>query len=221
MKWALALPLIVVICLSVTDAAPLKSKVTRARPTTKPVAGHPSTHVSTGSASAPKAGTRTRVQAKSGSSRGVRLVAVRRGPSDAGMSRSARSGRAARGGRYVKVAAASYQSHPDPERYQEIQKALADKGYFKGEQNGTWGADSGDALKRFQADQKLTDDGKITAPTLSGLGLGPKHGPSDRVGSSPLVPVVEPPAAPESVPPPTPEPQSSRGASSLPIPTNQ
>ena len=69
----------------------------------------------------------------------------------------------------------SYQVHPDPDRYQEIQKALADRGYFKGEANGQWNDDSVDALKRFQADQKLTDDGKINSLSLIGLGLGPKH----------------------------------------------
>jgi peptidoglycan hydrolase-like protein with peptidoglycan-binding domain len=65
--------------------------------------------------------------------------------------------------------------HPDPERLLEIQKAMADKGYFKGEVNGVWNADSIAALKQFQTDQKLTPDGKITALSLIGLGLGPKH----------------------------------------------
>lgn len=71
--------------------------------------------------------------------------------------------------------APSYQLHPDPERYQQIQQALADRGYFKGQVNGAWGDDSVDALKRFQADQKLDTDGKINALSLIGLGLGPKH----------------------------------------------
>jgi peptidoglycan hydrolase-like protein with peptidoglycan-binding domain len=69
----------------------------------------------------------------------------------------------------------SYPTHPDAARYKEIQQALADKGYFKGEVNGQWGDDSINAMKQFQADQKLPDDGKISAPTLIGLGLGPKH----------------------------------------------
>jgi hypothetical protein len=85
-----------------------------------------------------------------------------------------------RRGKLVPVAAhapagPAYQAHPDPERYQQIQQALADKGYFKGEVNGRWGDDSVDALKRFQADQKLDDDGHLSALTLIGLGLGPKH----------------------------------------------
>jgi hypothetical protein len=71
--------------------------------------------------------------------------------------------------------APSYQLHPDAARYQQIQQALADRGYFKGEVNGEWRDDSVDALRRFQADQKLDDDGHLSALTLIGLGLGPKH----------------------------------------------
>ena len=71
--------------------------------------------------------------------------------------------------------APSYQLHPDPERYQQIQQALADRGYFKGPVNGQWNDDSVDALKRFQTDQKLDPEGKIDALSLTGLGLGPKH----------------------------------------------
>jgi Putative peptidoglycan binding domain len=89
----------------------------------------------------------------------------------------------------------SYQLHPDPQRYQEIQKALADRGYFKGTVNGEWGDDSVDALKRFQADQKLPDDGKINSLSLIGLGLGPKH----NFGS--VTPTVQPSPAPEPVAP--------------------
>lgn len=91
----------------------------------------------------------------------------------------------------------SYQLHPDPQRYQEIQKALADKGYFKGEVNGVWGADSVDALQRFQADRKLPNDGKISALSLIALGLGPKH---DSVASEPAAPssgTAQSPTAPK------------------------
>lgn len=70
----------------------------------------------------------------------------------------------------------SYQTHPTPERYKQIQQALADKGFFKGDVNGVWGADSTDALQRFQTAQKLpSDDGKIDSLSLIALGLGPKH----------------------------------------------
>jgi Putative peptidoglycan binding domain len=72
-------------------------------------------------------------------------------------------------------AAPSFQTHPDPERYTQIQQALVARGYFKGPPDGNWNDESTDALKRFQADQKLEPDGKINALTLTGLGLGPKH----------------------------------------------
>lgn len=64
---------------------------------------------------------------------------------------------------------------PTKERYQQIQQALASKNYFSGEPNGVWGPDSVEALKRFQADQNLTPDGKLTSLSLIALGLGPKR----------------------------------------------
>ena len=69
----------------------------------------------------------------------------------------------------------SYQQSPTPERYKEIQQALASKGYFHGEPNGEWGADSQDAMRRFQAEQNLTADGKLSSMSLIALGLGPKR----------------------------------------------
>lgn len=64
---------------------------------------------------------------------------------------------------------------PTPDRYREIQQALADKGYFSGSPDGVWGASSTDALKRFQHDQNLSEDGKVDALSLIALGLGPKR----------------------------------------------
>jgi len=69
----------------------------------------------------------------------------------------------------------STQQAPTPERYREIQQALASKGYLHGEPSGKWDADSADALKRFQTDQNLTPDGKINSLSLIALGLGPKR----------------------------------------------
>ncbi len=110
-----------------------------------------------------------------------------------------------RGRRARHAAGPSYQLHPDPARYAEIQKALADRGYFKGEVNGQWNDDSVDALKRFQADQKLDNDGKINSLTLIGLGLGPKHD-SSLAPPTPPAPVASgsTPAAPSSSPSPVP-----------------
>ena len=70
----------------------------------------------------------------------------------------------------------STQREPAPERYKEIQQSLADKGYFAGPVNGAWGSDSVEALKRFQRDQNIGDDGKIGSLSLIALGLGPKRG---------------------------------------------
>jgi peptidoglycan hydrolase-like protein with peptidoglycan-binding domain len=83
------------------------------------------------------------------------------------------------------------QQQPAPDRYREIQQALADKGYFHGSVDGTWGADSMDSLKRFQTDQNLDADGKISALSLIALGLGPRH---DAAAGRPA------PLAPSSMP---------------------
>jgi peptidoglycan hydrolase-like protein with peptidoglycan-binding domain len=64
---------------------------------------------------------------------------------------------------------------PSQARYKEIQQALASKGYFTAEPDGNWGPASIEALKRFQHDQKLVEDGKIGSLSLIALGLGPKH----------------------------------------------
>ncbi|HME06075.1 MAG TPA: peptidoglycan-binding domain-containing protein [Bryobacteraceae bacterium] len=77
--------------------------------------------------------------------------------------------------RYRAPARPVVQQVPTPERYREIQQALADKGYFKGTVDGQWSADSVDALKHFQADQNLQSDGKLDSLSLIGLGLGPKR----------------------------------------------
>jgi peptidoglycan hydrolase-like protein with peptidoglycan-binding domain len=67
------------------------------------------------------------------------------------------------------------QLHPTAKRYRQIQKALADKGYYHGKIDGKWGPVSISALQRFQTKQGLENEGKITALALIGLGLGPKH----------------------------------------------
>jgi peptidoglycan hydrolase-like protein with peptidoglycan-binding domain len=67
---------------------------------------------------------------------------------------------------------------PSSDRLKEIQQALAGRGYFTGEPNGSWGPSSIDALKRFQHDQNLVEDGKIGSLSLIALGLGPKREPA-------------------------------------------
>jgi len=72
---------------------------------------------------------------------------------------------------------------PKPERYQEIQSALASKGYLKPEDaNGAWNQRSVEALTKFQSEQNLGSTGKINSLSLIALGLGPRH---DTVPASP------------------------------------
>jgi hypothetical protein len=66
------------------------------------------------------------------------------------------------------------QLSPTPDRYREIQQALAEKGYLKSDPSGVWDANSQDAMTRFQTDQKLPPTGRISAASLIGLGLGAK-----------------------------------------------
>ena len=74
---------------------------------------------------------------------------------------------------------------PSPDRYMEVQQALADRGYYTGPINGAWTSDCVDALKRFQADQNIGSDGKLGALSLIALGLGPKHEPLDASTTQP------------------------------------
>jgi len=67
------------------------------------------------------------------------------------------------------------QTAPAPGRYQEIQEALAKKGYLHGEATGVWNQDSADALRRFQQDQSLQASGKLDSLSIIALGLGPKY----------------------------------------------
>lgn len=71
----------------------------------------------------------------------------------------------------------AYPLQPTQDRYREIQQALASKGHFAGEANGVWGADSTDALRRFQSEQNLDGDGRLNSLSLIALGLGPKREP--------------------------------------------
>ena len=81
------------------------------------------------------------------------------------------------------------QMAPSPERYREIQEALAHRGYPTPEEaTGAWNQTSIDALKRFQAEQNLESTGKINSLSLIALGLGPKRDPA------PAVPAPEGPA---------------------------
>jgi len=84
---------------------------------------------------------------------------------------------------------------PTPQRYKEIQEALAAKGYLKPEDaNGTWNQASVDALKRFQAGQNLDSTGKINSLSLIALGLGPKRETAPPKPPAESSPAQNPPA---------------------------
>jgi len=92
----------------------------------------------------------------------------------------------------------SRQTVPTPERYKEIQTALASRGYLQGAPTGVWDNQSTDALRRFQQDQNLEPNGKLNSLSLIALGLGAKHpaaAPSSHLPAAPpTAPQVTTPA---------------------------
>ncbi len=85
------------------------------------------------------------------------------------------------------------QQQPTPERYQEIQQALIDRGYLQEPATGVWGPDSVAALKSYQTGQKLEATGKLDALSLIRLGLGPQRDVASQNGR---LPPAEPKAGP-------------------------
>lgn len=88
------------------------------------------------------------------------------------------------------------QRAPEPARIQEIQQALAQRGYSC-EPSGVMDSATVEALKRFQEDQNinnLTGRGKLDSLTLIALGLGPQRGnqPSAQGPSQPPTPPGQP-----------------------------
>jgi hypothetical protein len=95
------------------------------------------------------------------------------------------------------------QMAPTPDRYKEIQQALAEKGYLKSDPNGVWDSQSTDALRQFQTDKKLSPTGKLSSASLIALGLGPRT-EAGSSGQSPgpaeTAPGISVPAAPVPMP---------------------
>ena len=108
----------------------------------------------------------------------------------------------------------SRQLAPTPDRYKEIQSALANKGYLNQPANGVWDAQSAEALRHFQQDQNLEPTGKLNSLSLIALGLGAKRTamamPAPAAPPAvvaPLAPSIEaPPALPQNAIPQTPPP---------------
>jgi hypothetical protein len=83
------------------------------------------------------------------------------------------------------------QMAPSPDRYREIQGALASKGFLNPEDaTGNWNQASSDALKKFQSEQNLESTGKINSLSLIALGLGPKR---ETASAAPPKPIQPPP----------------------------
>ena len=126
---------------------------------------------------AKKTQTAAKAPAKPQSSSKKAAVPARKGSvanaTSASAASSSKSGSAKKS--YAKAPVVQRQRQPSQERYQEIQKALAEKGYYQGSVNGSWGPESTEALKRFQRDQKLVDDGKLSSKSIIALGLGPQR----------------------------------------------
>ena len=111
----------------------------------------------------------------------------------------------------------SRQLAPTPDRYKEIQSALANKGYLNQPANGVWDSQSTEALRRFQHDQNLEPTGKLNSLSLIALGLGAKR--TAMVAPAPAAPpalitprtpsIEAPPALPQNAIPQTPPPTLS------------
>lgn len=119
--------------------------------------------------------------------KGASTAALKKPGARATTIRRASSGKSRKGVRSRKKKRPSWrtaQLAPTPERYEEIQQALIDKGYLQGPASGVWGPDCAQALKKFQQDQKLDATGKLDSLSLITLGLGPRREP---IGSSALI----------------------------------
>lgn len=77
------------------------------------------------------------------------------------------------------------QAAPTPDRISQIQSALAQNGYYRGDPNGKWDSETVAAMEKFQSANGLDATGKLDAPTLQKLGLG-----SDIAGVSAPKPIV-------------------------------
>jgi hypothetical protein len=113
-----------------------------------------------------------------------------RSPSPQSASTSSRASGSAgkkRKSKKKRVAREPSQKAPTPERITEIQSALARGGYYDGDTNGKWDANTVAAVEKFQSAHGIESSGKLDAPTLQKLGLG-----SDIAGVSAPTPVKSP-----------------------------
>ncbi len=86
-----------------------------------------------------------------------------------------------------------FQKAPTPDRISEIQSALARNGYYQGDPNGKWDANTVSALEKFQSANNLNASGKLDATSLQKLGLG-----SSTAGLNPPTPPIRTSSSPSS-----------------------
>ena len=103
------------------------------------------------------------------------------------------------------------QLRPAPERIQEIERALMEKGFLAGEPDGNWDQTSIEALRHFQQSQNLTADGRLSSISLIALGLGARQ-------NGVVLPDSPPPTSPPAAPAPVPEPIASPPMPALAVP---
>jgi peptidoglycan hydrolase-like protein with peptidoglycan-binding domain len=83
--------------------------------------------------------------------------------------RAVRSRRTYRSGSRYRLA----RLHLQPERIDQIQRALIQKGYLAGGPTGKWDENTQSAMRRFQQDNGFNVTGLPEAKSLMKLGLGP------------------------------------------------
>src|SRR5580658_2978516 len=140
-----------------TVALPQATTVTPAKKTTAATTKKavPTKAASTGKATPPPAATKTGVKTVAGKKAVSKTGIVAPVRKTAGKTAGKTTGKSSKKAPVATVRQRG-QMAPTPDRYREIQTALAQKGYLTGEPSGVWDADSADAMKRFQTDQKLT-----------------------------------------------------------------
>ena len=164
------------------QAAPSKTGVPKAATVSRTTAPHPATT---------KAGPKTAATHPAATKAGPRTTTAHPSATKTGPTTAA-SRRGKKGPPAKRVTWRNRQLAPTPERYKEIQDALAAKGYLNPEDaSGTWNQASMDALKKFQAGQNLDSTGKINSLSLIALGLGPR-----RETAAPKPPAESPTAPP-------------------------
>jgi peptidoglycan hydrolase-like protein with peptidoglycan-binding domain len=82
--------------------------------------------------------------------------------------------------------------HLEPQRVEEIQKALASAGYLHGDATGRWDEPTRDAMRRYQTDSGFPSTGLPEAKSLMKLGLGPHPLPADVARPSTAAPGLDP-----------------------------